>query len=133
MNFVSTTTERVKSRFLSKLCVFFANFREEGDPNEVRRVLILFALMEYGEGLFKDTVSETSNYEAPFMVLDVVLWVLTIVLLVPIIVDRLSRPKDREDTQMLAFSVSFFAFFLTWIFNYQILRIFIQLPLGRDV
>lgn len=57
-------------------------------------LFIVFALAEYGGGLFKDTVSDTGNYDAPFIVLDVVLWILTIVLLVPIIVIRLNRPKD---------------------------------------
>lgn len=232
---MSTPTESVKSNFLSKWCVFFANFREERDREEIKRILIvtliitgiasairevihrrlegewidnerggsyheefklgdvdpivvvitavltmtfypllyltysyiykgteekdttvvlynvtllaqlavlrdvlyiLYAIIDFKDELFQsnDIVSdETYQSEMTFMMLDGVLWILTIILLVPIVVDRLNRPKEREDTQMIAFSMSVFAFFLTWTFNYQILRIFIQLPLGVEV
>lgn len=227
---MSTTTESVKSNFLSKWCVFFANFRDERDREEVKLVLIftlicagiasgirevirlrldnewepsrpnepeqfipgdvdpvvvaitlmltmtfypllylaysyiykgteerdtsivlynvtlvaqfailrdllyiLFALVEYGQKLFQEEGFDAGGYEVPFFVLDGILWILTIILLIPIVVDRLNRPREREDTQMIAFTISVFAFFLTWTFNYQILRIFIQLPLGREV
>ncbi len=99
-------------------------------------LFILYAITDFTDELFQsgDIVSdETWQYEIPFQMLDGILWILTIILLIPIVVDRLNRPKDREDTQMIAFTISVFAFFLTWTFNYQILRIFIQLPLGREV
>ncbi|MCE7737272.1 MAG: hypothetical protein GPJ54_20455 [Candidatus Heimdallarchaeota archaeon] len=227
---MSTTSESVKSNYLSKWGVFFANFRDERDWEDVKRVLIvtliiagitsaireiirrrldsyweaskptepgqfvmgevdplviiitailtmtfypllyfaysyifkgteerdttivmynvtlvaqfailrdllyiLFALVEYGKILFQEEGFDTQSNETPFFVLDGILWILTIILLIPIVVDRLNRPKEREDTQILAFTISVFAFFLTWTFNYQILRIFIQLPLGREV
>lgn len=99
-------------------------------------LFILYAIIDFTDELFQsgDIVSdETWQYVIPFQMLDGILWILSIILLIPIVVDRLNRPKDREDTQMIAFTVSVFAFFLTWTFNYQILRIFIQLPLGREV
>lgn len=94
---------------------------------------ILIAVVENGQKLFQEEGFDEWNYETPFIVLDGILWILTIILLIPIVVNRLNRPKEREDTQMIAFIISVFAFFLTWTFNYQILRIFIQLPLGREV
>lgn len=227
---MSTTAVSVKSNFLSKWCVFFANFRDDRDRDEVKRVLIvtliiagiasaireiirrrsdnewepstpnepeqfivgevdplvivitailtmtfypllylsysyiykgteerdtsivlynitlvaqftilrdllyiLIAVVENGQKLFQEEGFDEWNYETPFIVLDGILWILTIILLIPIVVNRLNRPKEREDTQMIAFIISVFAFFLTWTFNYQILRIFIQLPLGREV
>ncbi len=58
---------------------------------------------------------------------------LTFILLIPIIVDRLNRPRGREDTHMVAFTISVFVIFLTWTFNYQFLMISILLPVGRAV
>jgi formate hydrogenlyase subunit 3/multisubunit Na+/H+ antiporter MnhD subunit len=99
-------------------------------------LFILYAAIDFSNELFQsgDIVSdETYNFEMPFMMLDGILWILSIILLMPIVVDRLNRPKEREDTQLIALLMYVFAFFLTWTFNYQILRIFIQLPLGVEV
>jgi hypothetical protein len=96
-------------------------------------LFILYALIDFGPKLFQDEGFDPSSFEMPFNLMDGILWILTIILLVPIVVDRLNRPKEREDTQIIASSISVFAFFLTWTFNYQILRIFIQLPLGVEV
>ncbi|MCH7662585.1 MAG: hypothetical protein IH859_01780 [Chloroflexi bacterium] len=72
------------------------------------------------------------DYDFIFRILDGALWALTIMYLVPLVINRLHRPKQNDDTQLLAYSLSLLVFWVTWIFNFVIVRIFIQLPLGGD-
>jgi hypothetical protein len=102
----------------------------------VRDVLFsLYALLEYRMGLFQSSKElDDRVIVVVFFTLDAILWILTIVYFIPLIIDRL---QDNSDELQQSFSIPFLLstviFWITWIFNYLIIRMFVELPLGREM
>ena len=94
-------------------------------------LFIILTFTYYGNELFKN--QELNSRDFVFTVLDVVLWLLTIIMMTPVIIARLNRPKSQDDTQLLAFVISLITFGLIWVFNFIVLRVFVELPFGGEM
>lgn len=60
---MSTTAVSVKSNFLSKWCVFFANFRDDRDRDEVKRVLIVTLIIAGIASAIREIIRRRSDNE----------------------------------------------------------------------
>ena len=94
-------------------------------------LFIIFVSIKYGTGLFENQTLESRDFV--FTALDAVLWFLTIIMMAPVVIPRLNKPKSQDDTLILAFLISCITFWLTWVFNFIVLRVFVELPFGGDL
>lgn len=95
---------------------------------------ILYALVRYNIALFASWSEPTNigSSDEVFVILDALLWWLTIIYMVPRIMQRLRSDQISGDKLLLfAFILSATVFWAAWVLNYAIIRIFVQLPLGR--
>jgi hypothetical protein len=96
----------------------------------------IFALLEYRLDIFQQDIDieRTDVSNIAFFVLEAVLWWLTIIYLMPLVMARLkAKTEDSQKSYTTPFLLSAVIFCITWLFNFIIIRIFIELPLGREI
>ena len=102
----------------------------------IRDILFaIFAILEYRSEIFHSGEElEDGVHIVIFFSLDAILWILTIIYLMPLVIARL-QPDDTIPQQsfITPFLLSTIIFWITWVFNYVLLRIFVELPLGREM
>ncbi len=102
----------------------------------IRDILFaIYAILEYRMEIFRSGAElEDRVYLVIFFSLDAILWILTIIYLMPLVIARLqSDDTIPQQSFITPFLLSTIIFWITWVFNYVLLRIFVELPLGREL